>query len=204
MIKNRLLIALFFLFASAGVASASTITQLDSNSGRTIYLFDSQNGVGQTFTATAQSYDSIGVFLYSPISYSDSDTSISFSLFEGTFTQPAHTWANVDLSTFLQNDGRLDIDISNFTFTIGSIYSFALFNDTNQWCVRYMHANTDLYTDGAMYLGYDGFFYPSNSSCDLKFEITTHPIPLPASLALFSAGIFALIPTLIKKVNKIS
>ncbi|MCJ7600177.1 MAG: hypothetical protein MUO63_01590 [Desulfobulbaceae bacterium] len=198
MSKNRLLITLFFLFASAGVASASTISQLDSNYGCTIYFSDSQNGIGQTFIATAQSYDSIGVFLYSPKSYSDPDTSISFSLFEGTFTQPIHTWANVDLSTLLQNDGLLNIDISNFTFTSGSIYSFALFNDTNQWFVRYMQA-TDHYTDGAMYLGYDDSFYPSNSSCDLKFEITAHPIPLPASLALFSAGLFALIPTLIKK-----
>lgn len=192
MSKNSLFIALFSLLAWTGLASATTISQLDGNYGRTI------NGIGQTFTATGTSYDSIGVFLY-PSTANYTDTTVSFSLFTGTtFSQAPATWTDIDLST-LTPDGRLTIDVGMYTFSPGMMYSFAIHNDTNDWLVRHIKDSTDHYCGGAMYLAFNGSFYPTSSYQDLKFEITAHPTPLPSTLALFSTGLFGLIPALIRK-----
>lgn len=195
--KIRFFIAIFFLLVWTGLASASTIAQMEGTEGYNLFYSSSQTGVGQTFTATTERYDYISVFLY-PSSESYSDTTISFSLFNDPFTQPATlTWTSNELPALLQDAGRLNIDISTFDFTSGSTYSFALFNDTNEWLVRY--AKSDLYTGGSMYLGYDGSFSITNTASDLKFQITAHPTPIPSTLALFSTGLFALITALIRK-----
>ncbi len=206
--KNGLFLAFLVILAGAAPAGATTISQLDSSGGRALFTPSSISGIGQTFTAKATSYDSLAVFLYhASESYngitlanpSSIDSTVTLSLFTGAFASVRHAWHDIDLSTLLQSDRRLNIDISGFTFTPGALYSFALFNDTDEWLAEYAFSNP--YSDGNMYLFNSGTPYMSASS-DLKFEISADPVPLPSTLALFSSGLIGLLPALTRKLKK--
>ncbi|MFZ5764171.1 MAG: PEP-CTERM sorting domain-containing protein [Thermodesulfobacteriota bacterium] len=207
--KNDFFLAFFLLLAGVSPAGATTISQLDSNGGRAIFTPNSTSGIGQTFTATTTSYDSLAVFLYHAsesfngttlFSPSSIDSTISLALYTGAFTAVRQTWNDIDLSPLVDGDNRrLNIDISGFTFTAGELYSFALFNDTNEWLAEYTASNP--YSSGSMYLFNSDTPYLSASS-DLKFEITAAPVPLPSTLALFSTGLIGLLPALTRKSKK--
>ncbi|MFZ5759516.1 MAG: PEP-CTERM sorting domain-containing protein [Thermodesulfobacteriota bacterium] len=207
--KNGLFLAFLVILAGTAPAGATTISQLDSSGGRSLFTPSSISGIGQTFTATTTSYDSLAVFLYHAsesftgttlFSPSSIDSTVTLALYTGKFTTVRQTWNDIDLSSLVDGDNRrLNIDISGFTFTSGALYAFALFNDTNEWLAEYTASNP--YSSGSMYLFNSDTPYLSASS-DLKFEITADPVPLPSTLALFGTGLIGLLPALTRKSKK--
>lgn len=192
MLKKKLPLLALLLLSLPCQALATSIIQDYSNGSYNINY-----GKGQTFVATATSFTSISVY----ISLSPNpatvlvDPSIDFKLYEGSFDKGfTEQWIDeeINLSSLLPSGGTLNIDISSFTFTIGSKYTFALLNDTSYWSTSVANNGDDHYTQGSLCFIYnidnEEKYYPTTINADLQFSVNT-PIPEPSTILLLASGL---------------
>ena len=165
--------------------TAGSIIQ-DTNAGS--LQIQAYQPVGQSFTATSDSYEMIGAYVAGY--YNDrNDPTFDVKLFSGD-GQFGGTPILTDAFSFSKDFvGWAYVDVSSISFVIGEKYTVAYYNDTAQWGLN-LKWEDNPYSGGRAY-----FTDPtSHPEADLQFRVLESgaSVPLPASLLLFGPGLVGL------------